>query len=259
MNYAFEHKQGVVQKIDEHSQQLADALASGTPIIITTLQKFPFVAEKIGTLASRRYAVIVDEAHSSQTGEGARHMKEVLAATSLDEAEKEEAEDDEDETSEDRLVKVMASRGKQKNLSFFAFTATPKAKTLEVFGHRDAEGKPIPFHLYSMRQAIEEGFILDVLKNYTTYKAFYRLAKATEDDPKVNKKKATSQLARFMSLHPHNIGQKTQVMVEHFRSKVRHKIGGKAKAMVVTSSRLHAAGAGRSTIPSRSGSPGSST
>ena len=238
--YQFEHKQGVVQKIDEHSQQLADALTSGTPIIITTLQKFPFVAEKIGTLASRRYAVIVDEAHSSQTGEGARHMKEVLAAKSLDEAEKEDAEDDEEETSEDRLVKVMASRGKQKNLSFFAFTATPKAKTLEVFGHRNAEGKPIPFHLYSMRQAIEEGFILDVLKNYTTYKAFYRLAKATEDDPKVNKKKATSQLARFMSLHPHNIGQKTQVMVEHFRSKVRHKIGGRAKAMVVTSSRLHA-------------------
>lgn len=238
--YQFEHKQGVVKKIDEHSQQLADALTAGTPIIITTLQKFPFVAEKIGTLSNRRYAVIVDEAHSSQTGEGARHMKEVLAAKSLDEAEKEEEADDEEETSEDRLVKVMASRGKQKNLSFFAFTATPKAKTLEIFGHRDAEGKPIPFHLYSMRQAIEEGFILDVLKNYTTYKAFYRLAKATEDDPQVNKKKATSQLARFMSLHPHNIAQKTQVMVEHFRSKVRHKIAGKAKAMVVTSSRLHA-------------------
>jgi type I restriction enzyme R subunit len=238
--YQFEHKQGVVRKIDEHSQQLADALTSGTPIIITTLQKFPFVAEKLGTMTSRRYAVIVDEAHSSQTGEGARHMKEVLAAKNLDEAEEDEAQVDADETSEDRLVKVMASRGKQKNLSFFAFTATPKAKTLEVFGHRDAEGKPMPFHLYSMRQAIEEGFILDVLRNYTTYKAFYRLAKATENDPKVNKKKATSQLARFMSLHPHNIGQKSQVMVEHFRSKVRHKIGGKAKAMVVTSSRLHA-------------------
>jgi type I restriction enzyme R subunit len=238
--YQFEHKQGVVQKIDENSQQLADAITAGTPIIITTLQKFPFVAEKIGTLANRRYAVIVDEAHSSQTGEGARHMKEVLAAKDLEEAEKEEGGDDDEETSEDRLVKVMASRGKQKNLSFFAFTATPKAKTLEVFGHRDAEGKPIPFHLYSMRQAIEEGFILDVLKNYTTYKAFYRLAKATEEDPRVNKKKATSQLARFMSIHPHNIAQKTLVMVEHFRNKVRHKIGGKAKAMVVTSSRLHA-------------------
>jgi type I restriction enzyme R subunit len=236
--YQFEHKQGVVQKIDENSQQLADALTSATPIIITTLQKFPFVTEKIGKLPNRRYAVVVDEAHSSQTGEAARHMKEVLAAKSLEDAEKEEAEEEEDP--EDRLVKVMASRGKQKNLSFFAFTATPKAKTLEVFGHRDAEGKPIPFHLYSMRQAIDEGFILDVLKNYTTYKAFYRLVKATEEDPKVNKRKATSQLARFMSLHPYNIGQKTQVMVEHFRSKVRHRIGGNAKAMVVTSSRLHA-------------------
>ncbi|MFO0666768.1 MAG: type I restriction endonuclease [Polyangiaceae bacterium] len=236
--YQFEHKQGVVQKIDENSQQLADALASGTPIIITTLQKFPFVTEKIGKLPNRRYALIVDEAHSSQTGEAARHMKEVLAAKSLEDAEKEEGDDE--ETSEDHLLKVMASRGKQKNLSFFAFTATPKAKTLEVFGERDAEGRPKPFHLYSMRQAIEEGFILDVLKNYTTYKAYYRLVKAVEDDPKVNKKQATSQLARFMSLHPHNIAQKTQVMVEHFRQKVRHKIGGKAKAMVVTSSRLHA-------------------
>jgi type I restriction enzyme R subunit len=236
--YQFEHKQGVVQKIDEDSQQLADALSSGTPIIITTLQKFPFVTEKIGKLPSRRYALIVDEAHSSQTGEAARHMKEVLAAKSLEEAEQEEG--DAEVASEDQLLKVMASRGKQKNLSFFAFTATPKAKTLEVFGERDAEGRPSPFHLYSMRQAIEEGFILDVLSNYTTYKAFYRLVKAVEDDPKVNKKQATSQLARFMSLHPHNIAQKTQVMVEHFRQKVRHKIGGKAKAMVVTSSRLHA-------------------
>jgi type I restriction enzyme R subunit len=165
-------------------------------------------------------------------------MKEVLAAKSLEDAEKEDGKDE--ETSEDHLLKVMASRGKQKNLSFFAFTATPKAKTLEVFGERDAEGKPKPFHLYSMRQAIEEGFILDVLKNYTTYKAFYRLVKAVEDDPKVNKKQATSQLARFMSLHPHNIAQKTQVMVEHFRAKVRHKLGGRAKAMVVTGSRLHA-------------------
>lgn len=236
--YQFEHKQGVVQKIDENSQQLADALTSGTPIVITTLQKFPFVTEKIGKLPSRRYALIVDEAHSSQTGEAARHMKEVLAAKTLEDAEQEDGEDE--ETSEDHLLKVMASRGKQKNLSFFAFTATPKAKTLEVFGERDAEGKPRPFHLYSMRQAIEEGFILDVLKNYTTYKAFYRLVKAVEDDPKVNKKQASSQLARFMSLHPHNIAQKTQVMVEHFRAKVRHKLGGRAKAMVVTGSRLHA-------------------
>lgn len=237
--YQFEHKQGVVQKIDKNSQQLADALASGTSIIITTLQKFPFVTEKIGKLPKRRYALIVDEAHSSQTGEAARAMKEVLAAKTLDEAEAEDA-DDEEEDVQDRLVKVMSSRGRQKNLSFFAFTATPKAKTLAIFGEPDAEKGHVPFHFYSMRQAIEENFILDVLKSYTTYKSFYRLVKAIEADPKVNKKQATSQLGRFMSLHEHNIAQKTQVMVEHFRANVRRKIGGRAKAMVVTSSRLHA-------------------
>jgi type I restriction enzyme, R subunit len=237
--FQFEHKVGVVARIDENSTQLAEALAAGTPIVITTLQKFPFVTEKIGQLPKRTYAVIVDEAHSSQTGEGARQLKEVLGAKTLEEAEKEEA-DTGDETYEDRLIKVMASRGPQKNLSFFAFTATPKAKTLEVFGHKGPDGKPAPFHLYSMRQAIEEGFILDVLKGYTTYKTFYRLAKAIEDDPRVSKKQATRQLARFMSLHPHNISQKTEVMVEHFRTSVKHRIGGKAKAMVVTSSRLHA-------------------
>ena len=134
----------------------------------------------------------------------------------------------------------MAKRGKQPNISFFAFTATPKYKTLEVFGHPGTDGKPVPFHLYSMRQAIEEGFILDVLKNYTTYKTYYRIIKSIEDDPDVDKKKAAKALARFMSLHPHNIAQKTEVMVEHFRTFTRHKIGGKAKAMVVTSSRLHA-------------------
>ena len=238
--YQFEHKQGVVAKIDEHSDQLAKALESGTPIIITTLQKFPVIVDKIGKSKSKRYALIIDEAHSSQTGESARKMKQVLAAASLEEAEQQDAEGEEDDAHEKVLAAVMASRGRQKNLSYFAFTATPKAKTLELFGTRDAEGKPRPFHLYSMRQAIEEGFILDVLKNYTTYKAYYRLVKATENDPRVPKKEATRQLARFMSLHPHNIAQKTEVMVEHFRAKVRHKLGGRAKAMLVTSSRLHA-------------------
>ena len=134
----------------------------------------------------------------------------------------------------------MAKRGRQPNISFFAFTATPKYKTLEVFGELGANGKPQPFHLYSMRQAIEEGFILDVLANYTTYKTYYRLIKSIEDDPEVDKRKAARALARFMSLHPHNIAQKSEVMVEHFRNFTMHRIGGKAKAMVVTSSRLHA-------------------
>lgn len=238
--YQFEHKQGVVQKIDKDSQQLADAITAGSNIIITTLQKFPFILDKVGELANKKYAVIIDEAHSSQGGEATKKMKEVLAAKSLEEAEQDENFSGLDEDAEDEIRKSMQARGKQTNLSFFAFTATPKAKTVEVFGTPDVNGKPKPFHLYSMRQAIEEGFILDVLSNYTTYKTFFKLSKEIEDDPDVNKKQAARAIARFLSLHPHNLAQKTEVMVEHFRQVVSKKIGGKAKAMVVTSSRLHA-------------------
>ena len=238
--FQFEHKDGVVQKIDKDSTQLADAITAGSHIIITTLQKFPFILEKIGDIPARKYALIIDEAHSSQGGEATKKMKEVLSAKSLEEAEKDEAYTGLEEDAEDEIRKSMLARGKQTNLSFFAFTATPKPKTVEVFGTIGKNGKPEPFHLYSMKQAIEEGFILDVLKNYTTYKTYFRLTKQIEDDPKVNKKKAARAIGRFMSLHPHNLAQKTEVMVEHFRQVVAKKIGGKAKAMVVTSSRLHA-------------------
>ena len=256
--YQIEHAQGVVKAIDQDSKQLASALIDGTKIVITTLQKFPFVLggllhatgaesrEKAteeekkqartweAEIAKRRYAIIVDEAHSSQSGETARELKAILGTA----AAAENGEDDPDW--EDRLNQVMQSRGRQPNLSFFAFTATPKGKTLELFGRLGARGLPEAFHLYSMRQAIEEGFILDVVKNYTTYATYYRLVKAIEDDPNLPKKKAARALAKFMSLHPHNIEQKTEVMVEHFRQKVRNHLGGRAKAMVVTSSRLHA-------------------
>jgi len=238
--YQFEHKEGVVQKIDKDSQQLADSIAAGSNIIITTLQKFPFILDKIGDLPERKYAVIQDEAHSSALGEATRKMKEVLAAKSLEEAEKEEIYTGLEEDAEDEIRKSMMARGKQENLSFFAFTATPKPKTVEVFGTMGVDGKPRPFHLYSMKQAIEEGFILDVLKHYTTYKTYFKLSKQIEDDPNVNKKQASRAIARFLSIHPHNLAQKTEVMVEHFRQVVSKKIGGKAKAMVVTSSRLHA-------------------
>ncbi len=238
--FQFEHKDGVVQKIDKDSTQLVDAITAGSHIIITTLQKFPFILEKIGDIPARKYALIIDEAHSSQGGEATKKMKEVLSAKSLEEAEKDEAYTGLEEDAEDEIRKSMLARGKQTNLSFFAFTATPKTKTVEVFGTMGKNGKPEPFHLYSMKQAIEEGFILDVLKNYTTYKTYFRLTKQIEDDPKVNKKKAARAIGRFMSLHPHNLAQKTEVMVEHFRQVVAKKIGGKAKAMVVTSSRLHA-------------------
>lgn len=244
--YQFEHKQGVVQRIDEHSRQLAQALENAVPIIITTLQKFPFVSRQLiklaeesgqqatGILKTRRCAVIIDEAHSSQGGETATKLKEVLGGDQLREAAKQQAIEEEVENLE-KLFISMAKRGKQANLSFFAFTATPKHKTLAVFG-KDGE----PFHRYTMRQAIEEGFILDVLKNYTTYATYFKLLKTCNDDPNVERKKAAQALARFLRLHPHNIAQKTEVMVEHFNTVTRHKIGGRAKAMVVTGSRLEA-------------------
>lgn len=244
--YQFEHKRGVVQKVDESSRQLAEALESAVPIIITTLQKFPFVsrqlikmAEERGeasavTLQSRRCAVVIDEAHSSQGGETATDLKEVLGGEALrKEAQKRAADEGREDLEE--LFRSMAKRGRQANLSFFAFTATPKHKTLAVFGRG---GKPT--HRYTMRQAIEEGFILDVLKSYTTYATYFRLLKSCEDDPNVERKKAARALARFLKLHPHNVAQKTEVMVEHFHAVTRHKIGGRAKAMVVTGSRLEA-------------------
>jgi type I restriction enzyme R subunit len=238
--YQFEHKQGVVEKIDENSTQLAAALEAGTAIVITTMQKFPFVTEKIGELPKRRYAVIVDEAHSSQSGQSASKMKTVLAGAHLVEQAAAEAAEDDLADYQEEVIKAMAAHGHQANLSFFGFTATPKYKTLELFGRPGPDGKPEPFHLYSMRQAIEEGFILDVLAHYTTYKTYYGLIKSAQDDPEVAKKQAAKALARFMSLHPYNIAQKTEVMLEHFRTHTRHKIGARAKAMVVTGSRLHA-------------------
>lgn len=236
--YQFEHKQGVVKKIDKDSAQLAKAIISADPIIITTLQKFPFITEKMEQL--KKYAVIIDEAHSSQSGESASNLKEALAGAVIKEKAKKQAEEEGSSDYEEEIIRSMIKRGHQPNISFFAFTATPKYKTLEVFGVSNEEGNPQPFHLYSMKQAIEEHFILDVLAHYTTYKTYYKLIKSIEDDPEVDKKKAARALARFMSLHPHNISQKTEVMVEHFRQFTRHKIGGRAKAMVVTSSRLHA-------------------
>lgn len=192
--YQFEHKAGVVEPIDKHSSQLAQALESGVKIIITTLQKFPYVTEKIGELPNRNYAIIVDEAHSSQTGESAKEMKAVLSM-SLEDAELEALKDEETTFDyEDDLIKSMKARGIHSNLSFFAFTATPKYKTLEMFGNKGEDGKLEAFHLYSMKQAIEEGFILDVLKNYTTYKTYFKIAKRIEDDPEFDKSMATREL-----------------------------------------------------------------
>lgn len=239
--YQFEHKTGVVQRIDKGSSQLADALKKCVPVIITTLQKFPFVLDAVKDLPERRYAVIIDEAHSSQGGEASTKMKEALAAKSLEDAEQAEASDyDPEDEIREAVEQACAARGQHQNLSFFAFTATPKFKTLEVFGQQDSQGRPQPFHLYSMRQAIEEGFILDVLAHYTTYELYYRLSKAIEEDPQLNRKKTAQAIGRFISLHPHNLAQKTEIIIRHFREVVSKQIGGRAKAMLVTASRLHA-------------------
>jgi len=264
--YQIEHAQGVVKAIDENSRQLAEALIDGTKIVITTLQKFPFILNGLlyiagandidnpdetaitkakqwqDAIASRKYAVIVDEAHSSQTGETARELKRILGA-GTEHGTEQNIEDTLEQSEldwEDGLNTVMESRGRQKNVSFFAFTATPKGKTIELFGRIGASGKPEAFHTYSMKQAIEEGFILDVLQRYTTYKTYYKLIKKVEDDPTMPKKKAQKKLGKFLELHPHNIEQKTEVIIEHFCNHVKHKLSGRAKAMVVTGSRLHA-------------------
>jgi type I restriction enzyme R subunit len=248
----FHHTPGTIQKIDQNSAQLREALASAKArIIITTLQKFPIVAEHAASINGARFAVIADEAHSSQTGEAVTDLKRVLTGRTgekaLEAAETAEASAEAKSDPQDKLVERTKVRGKQPNLSFFAFTATPKQKTLETFGEKipdetEPEGFRLePFHLYSMRQAIEEGFVLDVLKNYLAYSTYYRLANGLNSkDPEVPKGKAASTLARFVSLHPSAFSQKAEIIVEHFRAHTAKKIGGHAKAMVVTRSRLHA-------------------
>lgn len=252
--FQFEHKLGVVQKIDENTQQLAKSLADGVPIIISTIQKFPFITQAIRTMeangkgvaistAGKRFAVIVDEAHSSQSGETAMELRKILNRDGIEAAIAEQLLDMDDEAlseeAKKELLREQLKRAKQPNLSFFAFTATPKFKTLAVFNEPGPNGKA-PFHHYSMRQAIEEGFIHDVLAHYTCYKRYCKLIQKVEADPEVPRRKAARALARFIEFHDYEIAQKVEVIVEHFRTHTRHKIGGRAKAMVVTGSREHA-------------------
>lgn len=240
----FDHKLGAIETIDEKktSKDLRDAINDGVRIIVTTLQKFPVIYTEVDKVAGRNFAVIVDEAHSSQTGSSAIKLKTALADT--EEALREYAEIEgkaEDEIDrDDKIVQEMLTHGKHPNLSFFAFTATPKSQTLEMFGEPWADGSFHPFHIYSMRQAIEEGFILDVLRNYMTYKTCYRIAKNTPENPELPESRATKLIKKYQKLHPYNISQKAAIIVETFRETTRHKIGGKGKMMVVTDSRLAA-------------------
>ena len=254
--YQFEHADGVVGRINNKegdgskSEKLAAALENAQPIIIVTIQTFPHVLaaiENSTSLKERCYGVIADEAHSSQTGSTARQLKEVLM---LDASEA--ADEDKPVSSEDILDATIAARKGSSNLNYYAFTATPKAKTLELFGRlpdpkqpasESSSQKNVPeaFHVYSMRQAIEEGFILDVLKNYTNYQVAYQLAQKIEaTDEEVDSKKAKVKLGQWVRLHEYNIAQKVKVIVEHFKDNVMGLLGGQAKAMVVTSSRKEA-------------------
>ena len=240
----FDHTLGAVETIDEekNSRSLRDAINSGARIIVTTLQKFPVIYQEVDDAKGRNYAIIVDEAHSSQTGSSAMKLKAALADTeqALREYAEIEGKTEDELDPDDVLVKEMITHGKHKNLSFFAFTATPKGTTLEMFGTERSDGSFHPFHIYSMRQAIEEGFILDVLQNYMTYETCFKIAKTIPDNPDVPGSRAAKVIRRFEELHPYNISQKAQIIVETYLSTTRHAIGGKGKMMVITSSRLAA-------------------
>ncbi|MYL35569.1 DEAD/DEAH box helicase [Pontibacillus yanchengensis] len=230
--YQFERTSGVVEWAEESSQELARYLERGVKIIITTLQKFPFALERMRSLPNRNYAVIVDEAHSSQSGEAAEKVRETLGNGNGE------------ITGEDmighEMQRQLDAQGKQANLSFFAFTATPKKATMELFGTLGAGGSPEPFHVYSMKQAIEEGFIMDVLSHYTEYKVYYDVVKRIEDDPDLDKRKGHEAITRYVREHPRTIEEKARIMLQHLVENVIGKIGGKAKAMLVTASRAEA-------------------
>ncbi|WP_072368982.1 type I restriction endonuclease [Hyphomicrobium sp. NDB2Meth4] len=250
--FDFERTTGVVAVITDaessKSAALADALAAGKKIIVCTIQTFPFALEAVreaATTQGKRFAVIADEAHSSQTGQAAAKLKQVLTAE-----EAKELEDGGEVSMDDMLAAEMTARASDKGITYVAFTATPKAKTLELFGRRpkpdeparEPDNLPGPFHVYSMRQAIEEGFILDVLRNYTPYKLAFKLANGGKemDETEVERDAAMKGIVRWVRLHPYNISQKVEIVVEHFRENVAPLLDGKAKAMVVLGSRVEA-------------------
>ena len=244
----YQQVKGVVQAITEGSKQLKTALEEGKKIIITTIQKFPHIVEEIGDLPGTNFGIIIDEAHSSLSGQMARKLNETLSKVSDEEELQSDLENyDENEndevTGEDLIRAMVKARKLLPNASYFAFTATPKNKTLELFGvpyQENDKTKFRAFHLYSMKQAIEEGFIKDVLQNYTTYQSYYALLKKIEDDPEYDKKKAQKKLKAYVESHDHAIKKKSILMINQFLENLNKKVSGKAKAMMVTSSRANA-------------------
>jgi type I restriction enzyme R subunit len=229
---SFEQTAGIVEHIDQTSRDLKVALESGKQIIVTTLQKFPVIVGEMRKLAGQRFALILDEAHSSQGGESSKDVKSVLS-TGLEEGEEPVGADE-------MAARDQRERGRMKHVSTFAFTATPKPETMELFGTPGPDGRPVPFSLYSMRQAVEEGFILDVLRNYVTYSTYWALLKKIKEDPRYDRARAARLLKAFVTLHEMTIRKKVEVIVEHFVGRVQDRIGGRARAMLVTGSRLHA-------------------
>lgn len=225
-----EHKSGLIKVMNDkcNSRDLAIALNGNTKIIATTIQKFPYIVDEVDNLKNKKFAVIIDEAHSSTAGKEMAAVTKTLGSGELQINES---------TAEDLIIDEVSKHGKQENVSMFAFTATPKPTTLQLFGRVNKKGQREAFHIYSMKQAIEEGFILDVLQNYTTYKTYYQINKEIVDDPKCKTNDAKRQIARFVELHETNISQRIEIIVEHFRTTVLNELGGKAKAMVITASR----------------------
>ncbi|MCT3921674.1 type I restriction endonuclease subunit R [Elizabethkingia anophelis] len=224
----------VVEAIDKGSKQLKTALQDGKKIIITTVQKFPFIIDEIGILQAKKFAIIIDEAHSSQSGETAGKMNWVLSDKETPYGE--DPHDTEVEDSEDTINKMIEERKMLKNANYFAFTATPKNKTLETFGTKTSEGKFVAFDTYTMKQAIEEEFILDVLKNYTTYQSYYKLNRAVEDNPEFETHQANKKLRAYVESHPFSIKEKARVIIDHFHNEVAKQINRQAKAMIVCKS-----------------------
>ena len=229
---SLDHKSGFIKVMDEKctSTDLGEALQGNTKIVVTTIQKFPYIVGTVSNMKQKHFAVIIDEAHSSTAGKNMAALSKVLT----------EGNNSEPKDMEDIIAEGLARNGKQPNISMFAFTATPKPTTLQLFGRQNTKGQKEAFHIYSMKQAIEEGFILDVLQNYITYKTYYQLNKAIQEDPRVKTNEAKRQIARFVELHETNIAQRIEVIIEHFRTSVMQELGGQAKAMVITDSRQSA-------------------
>jgi type I restriction enzyme R subunit len=231
-----EQTSGVVNPVDVNSSQLKEFLEKGKDIIITTIQKFPRISETINELPNRSFGIIVDEVHSSQSGESSKHLKKSLSKG--EENETDEEEDEDDYTDVDRkILEEIRSRGKKENISFFGFTGTPKNKTLEIFGRKNENGKFVPFHIYSMKQSITEGFTLDVLQNYTTYSRWFKLNKEVEEDKELPKNKVMEELVKYVDGHSITIKHKVNIILEHFVKHTSKKIQGKGRGMVVVRSR----------------------